>query len=87
MGINQKRNKVNKSDKSSNRQKKLDRELRECMRCKHFWGNNHQCMLKKCYKESQKPKEQKKLPKKCVGCPYGNSNGYCFPCMKDLLSK
>ncbi|MBD8917828.1 MAG: hypothetical protein EGR90_05570 [Lachnospiraceae bacterium] len=87
MGINQKRNKVNISDKSSNKQKKLDRELRECMRCKHFWGNNRQCLLKKCYKGSAKPKEQKKLSKKCVGYPYGNENGYCFPCMKKILGK
>lgn len=64
----------------------MEKELRECMSCKYFWGNNHQCLLKVCYKEEKSNKE-KKIPPKCIGCAYRQSENYCFPCMKDLLKK
>ena len=43
-------------------QAKLERDLRSCMRCRFFYGNNRQCIAKKCVKEDAQPKavEQKK---------------------------
>ena len=29
-------------------QVKLEKDLRDCMRCKFFYGNNSQCLAKKC---------------------------------------
>lgn len=65
---------------------KLERDLRSCMRCRFFYGNNRQCIAKKCVKEDAQPKavEQEKEDK-CIGCPYRQSERYCFPCMKKLL--
>ena len=42
---------------------KLERDLRSCMRCRFFYGNNRQCIAKKCVKEDAQPKavEQEKL--------------------------
>lgn len=67
-------------------QAKLERDLRSCMRCRFFYGNNRQCIAKKCVKEDAQPKsvEQEKEDK-CIGCPYRQSEKYCFPCMKKLL--
>lgn len=87
MGTNQKKNKSKKPDKAERERKRFDRELRDCMHCKFFWGNNHRCVINKCCKANQKNVKEKKIPEKCVGCPYKQSNDYCFPCMKDILSR
>lgn len=68
------------------KEQKLDRELRDCMHCKYFWGNNSQCLIKQCYKEKKKPIEEK-TKSECDGCPYGQGKNYCFPCMKKILGK
>lgn len=26
-------------------EEKLERDLKDCMKCKYFWGNNNRCML------------------------------------------
>lgn len=67
-------------------QANLERDLKSCMRCRFFYGNNSQCIAKKCVKEDTQPKaaEQEKKDK-CFGCPYRQSEHYCFPCMKKLL--
>ena len=54
MGINQKKNKSKKPDKAERERKQFDRELRDCMHCKFFWGNNHRCVINKCCKANQK---------------------------------
>ena len=61
-------------------QAKLERDLRSCMRCRFFYGNNRQCIAKKCVKEDEQPKavEQKKEDE-CIGCPYRT----CHDCEKD----
>ena len=43
-------------------QAKLERDLRSCIRCRFFYGNNRQCIAKKCVKQDAQPKavEQKK---------------------------
>lgn len=75
---------VEKRDKHKKRrfvspEEKLERELKDCMHCRFFWGHNNRCANGTCCKPSKK-KEQK-LPTECVGCPYYQGNGYCFPCM------
>ena len=69
-------------------QAKLEKDLRSCMRCKFFYGNNRQCLLTKCVNEKSKA-EIKESSKEdiCFECPYRQSEGYCFPCMKKLLEK
>ena len=58
---------------------------KDCMHCKFFWGHNNRCANGTCCKPSKK-KEQN-LPAECVGCPYYQGNGYCFPCMRKLIGK
>lgn len=67
-------------------EEKLDKDLKECMRCKYFWGNNNRCRKSKCYKEKKFPGVDKPASE-CDGCPYNKGEGYCFPCMKKLLGK
>lgn len=57
----------------------------DLMHCRFFWGHNNRCANGTCCKSSKK-KEQK-LPTECVGCPYYQGNGYCFPCMRKLIGK
>ena len=71
MGINAKKQKPEKISKENNAKEKLERDLRSCMKCKYFWGNDNRCINNE----------------KCVGCPYGKNSRYCFPCMRDLLGK
>ena len=69
-------------------QEKLERDLRSCMRCRFFYGNNRQCIAKKCVKEDAHPKAvELKKEDECIGCPYRQSERYCFPCMKKQLWK
>lgn len=63
----------------------FDESLRKCLRCKYFFGRDNRCIKSKCFNE--KKQATKEIPPKCVGCPYRKSEGYCFPCMKDLLEK
>ena len=64
---------VEKRDKHKKRrfvspEEKLERELKDCMHCRFFWGHNNRCVNGTCCKPSKK-KEQK-FPTECVGCPY-----------------
>lgn len=86
MGINVRVQKSSKPLEIIVAQANLERDLKSCMRCRFFCGNNSQCIAKKCVKEDTQPKaaEQEKEDK-CFGCPYRQSEQYCFPCMKKLL--
>lgn len=65
-------------------ERKFERELQSCMRCKYFFGNSAQCIKNKCDKyEIQKPKDE--INNYCKDCPYKQEGKYCFPCMKKLL--
>lgn len=66
MGINQKKNKSKKPDKAERERKQFDRELRDCMHCKFFWGNNHRCVINKCCKANQKIVKEKKFLKSAL---------------------
>lgn len=73
---------------ASRAERKFDRDLKSCMKCHYFWGNDSRCMNSKCYKE--KKKEEKPVEKEvseCTNCPYKQSNSYCFPCMKKIMEK
>ena len=67
MGTVEKRNK-HKKRRFVFSEEKLERELKDCMHCRFFWGHNNRCANGTCCKPSKK-KEQK-LPAECVGCPY-----------------
>lgn len=86
MGINVKVQKSPKPKDVIKAQVKLERDLKSCMQCRFFYGNNSQCLAKKCVKEEKKPEltEQDKKHK-CYGCTYMQSEKYCFPCMKELF--
>ena len=67
-------------------EEKFDKDLRDCMRCKYFWGNDNRCIRSKCYKE-EKVSVNEKTVSECDNCSYNNGEGYCFPCMKKILGK
>lgn len=75
----------------------LEKDLKSCMKCRYFYGNNSQCLVKNCIREdigkgtigkdagliaTGENKEDM-----CRGCPYRQQGGYCFPCMKKLLKR
>lgn len=66
--------------------KKFDRDLKSCMRCKYFWGNSSQCLNSHCIKEKKTLAVTAEI-NECTDCPYRQSRSYCFPCMKKLLEK
>ncbi len=67
-------------------QVKLERDLRSCMRCRFFYGSGSQCLAKKCVREEKKPGlAEQEREDMCFGCPYRQSERYCFPCMKKML--
>lgn len=88
MGINIKIKNAPKPLDAVTVQAKLERDLKSCMRCRYFYGNNRQCIAEQCVKEEQKQvvTEQEK-ESKCYGCPYRQSENYCFPCMVNILGK
>lgn len=86
MGINVKVQKHPKQKNVITAEAKLERDLRSCMRCRFFYGNRQQCIAKKCVRDEVQTKEAKEQKNsKCVGCPYHQSEQYCFPCMKEIL--
>ena len=66
MGINAKKQKPEKNSKENNAKEKLERDLRSCMKCKYFWGNDNRCINnEKCgagKADTQKSRNQK-LPR------------------------
>ena len=87
MGINVKIQKSPKPIDIVTAEARLERDLKSCMRCRYFHGNNRQCIVKKCVKEDVKQPEitVEEKQSKCFGCPYPHTEGYCFPCMKEAL--
>jgi hypothetical protein len=85
MGIVQKKS-VRRYKRKLSAEEKLDKDLKDCMKCKYFWGNNNRCIRNKCYKEKKQVVVDKPVSE-CDGCPYNKGEGYCFPCMKKILGK
>lgn len=88
MGINVRVRNAPKPDGIITAQVKLEKDLRSCMRCRFFYGSNSQCLAKKCVREESKAEitEQDRLDM-CFGCPYRQSERYCFPCMRMILRR
>lgn len=76
--------KVQNKANVQNSNKKMERDLRECMHCHYFWGNDSRCRTSECIKKE--PKQPVKVTE-CTDCPYKQSETYCFPCMKKILQK
>lgn len=88
MGINVKVEKYPKQKNVITAEARLERDLKSCMQCKFFYGNNRQCIAKKCIKnEVQTSRPKQEVSSTCGGCPYRQSELYCFPCMRKLLGK
>ena len=87
MGINVRVQKTLKLRNIVTEEARSERDLKSCMRCRYFYGNNRQCVAKKCVKEEKKQPEitVEEKQSKCFGCPYPHTEGYCFPCMKEIL--
>lgn len=85
MGINVKVQKSAKEKEVIKAYAKLERDLKSCMRCRFFYGNNSQCIANRCIKENLKPINVQDKEDICFECPYRQSERYCFPCMKRLL--
>lgn len=53
MGINVKVQKSPKPIEIITAEARLERDLKSCVRCRYFHGNNRQCIAKKCVKEEK----------------------------------
>ncbi len=88
MGINVRGRDIPKQSGMIAAQVKLEKDLKICMRCEFFYGNNSQCLAKKCVKEESKPEITRQDKEDiCFGCPYRQAEKYCFPCMKKILRR
>jgi hypothetical protein len=85
MGINQRKLAHKSKRHKLTSEEILERDLKDCMHCRFFWGNDSRCVKSNCCK-SEKPK-QNEVPQECRGCPYYKGNGYCFPCMRKLTGR
>lgn len=66
----------------------LEKDLKSCMRCRFFYGNDSQCIAKGCIKESKQfIQPEMDIGNMCYKCPYKQNEGYCFPCMKKIMRK
>ena len=87
MGINVRVQDAPKPDGIIAAQVNLEKDLQDCMRCRFFYGNNSQCLARKCVREESKPETAETVKEsQCFGCPYRQSEKYCFPCMKKILT-
>lgn len=87
MGINVKVRKYPKAKDVITAEALLERDIRSCMRCR-FFHNSRQCIASECVKVAEKPlAEEVSRESQCFGCPYRQTEKYCFPCMKKLLMR
>ena len=45
---------IQKTRQQMNATRKFEKELKECMNCRYFWGNDSGCINSKCYSEKEK---------------------------------
>lgn len=87
MGINVRLQDAPKQSEIITAKVKLEKDLRSCMKCNFFYGNNRQCPASRCIKEESKPETVEAVKEsQCYGCPYRQSDKFCFPCMKKILT-
>ena len=85
MGINAKVRKYPKAGDAITAEALLEGDIRSCMRCR-FFHNSRQCIASKCVKmPGNPPAAETSRESQCFGCPYHQTERYCFPCMKKLL--
>lgn len=61
----------------------LKKDILECMQCRYFYGNSRQCIATECVRKTRQTKPEG--DSQCSGCPYRQSESYCFPCIKKIL--
>ncbi|MDE5699346.1 MAG: hypothetical protein K2I96_18385 [Lachnospiraceae bacterium] len=62
---------------------KVEKDIKQCMQCSFFYGSSRQCIAKECVKKLRQKETVRNS--QCAGCPYRQSENYCFPCMKKIL--
>lgn len=88
MGINVRVQDAPKSDGIIVVQVNLEKDLKDCMRCRFFYGSSRQCIAKQCVKKEREAEiSEPDMGSECFECPYRQSEKYCFPCMKRILGK
>ena len=88
MGINVRMQDAPKPDGIIAAQVSLEKDLKDGMRCRFFYGNNSQCLARKCVREESKPETTgQDKEDMCFVCPYRQSERYCFPCMRKILRR
>lgn len=69
MGINVKVQKSPKPVEIIVAQANLERDLKDYMKCRFFYGNKSKCIAKKCVKEDAMPElTEQELEYMCLGC-------------------
>ena len=84
--MEEKKNNKHRLTKVEREERKFNKDLKDCMRCKFFWGNDSRCINSNCFKEKRKEPE-KTVRSECTDCSYKQGDGYCFPCMKKILER
>ena len=84
--MEEKKNNKHRLTKVEREERKFNKALKDCMRCKFFWGNDSRCINSNCFKEKRKEPE-KTVHSECTDWSYKRGDGYCFPCMKKLLER
>ena len=72
------------NSRDSDAEKKIEKDLKSCMKCHFFWGNDSRCITNQCYEE-KKETVTNKQKSECDDCPYKQNDSYCFPCMKKIM--
>lgn len=62
---------------------KAEKDIKQCMQCRFFYGSSRQCIAKECVKKLRQKETVRNS--QFAGCPYRQSENYCFPCMKKIL--
>ena len=65
---------------------KLTKELRDCMNCRYFHGNNSQCIRTGCI-ACPKEKPEIDVTHACYQCRFSKPEGYCFPCLRKMMGE
>lgn len=85
MGINVRLKKEIKPLEIPSYEVKLEKDLKDCMSCRFFYGSSSRCIKERCVKDQEIKQPKPDMDNKCFKCPYRKTEGYCFPCMKQLL--
>ena len=84
--MEEKKNNKYRLTEAEREEKKFNKDLKDCMKCRYFWGNDSRCINSKCFKEMKiKPKQT--INSECIDCTYNKGDGYCFPGMIKLLER